>query len=271
MEAPREPLAELFVDAFNARDADGMAALATDDVEIYPLRSVLEDVVYRGRAGLDRWAADLDESWAEIRIELTEVERDPRGVEFIVGHVVARGHESDAPTEAEVYWVTALRDGVLWRLHTFIDRTLAEAAFAKALAEPAVVRAGIDAFAVMDARNADAWHELATRLWTEDIVMVEDPRWPGAGEFHGREEVIGRFREYFEALHGAQVELGEVHRGARDQLVAELVVRARGAESGVPIEQRWAWLITVRDGRLASIRPYLDLAEARTAAGVAPA
>jgi ketosteroid isomerase-like protein len=131
-------------------------------------------------------------------------------------------------------------------------------------------RSGFDEFASMDTSDLDAWRALAERWWTEDIEMIEDPRWPGAGEFHGREQVAGRFQEYFQTLDEGSADLQAVH-GDGDVVVLDLVFSARGAGSGARVQQRWAWVVALRDGRVASIRPFLDFDEAFAAAGIDPA
>ena len=182
-----------------------------------------------------------------------------------------RGHQSAATTEAEVYWVVETRDAILRRLRTFIERGAAEAALAEALGGIRLsIRHGFVNFEAIDPRDADAWQELGRRVLAEDIEMVEDPRWPGAGAFNGREEVAARFREYFESLDEGRIEVERVDRGAADQYVLQLLMRARGVGSWVLLEQRWAWLVRIRGGRLASIRPYLDIDAALADAGLTP-
>jgi ketosteroid isomerase-like protein len=132
------------------------------------------------------------------------------------------------------------------------------------------VRAAFDEFASIDRNDLDAWRALGERLWTADIEMIEDPRWPGAGEFRGRDEVAGRFHEYFQALADGTADIRAIHREG-DVLVLDLLFTARGVGSGARVEQRWAWVVRLRDARIASIRPYLDFDEAFAAAGIAPA
>lgn len=135
------------------------------------------------------------------------------------------------------------------------------------LTQADAVAAGLRAFQSIDVHDLDAWRALGESLWTDDIEMVEDPRWPGAGEFHGRDEVAARFHDYFQAFDRGEAELERVH-GDGDERVLELIFRARGAGSGAAVEQRWAWRVRFRGGRLASIRPYLELDEALAAAGI---
>jgi ketosteroid isomerase-like protein len=45
-------------------------------------------------------------------------------------------------------------------------------------------------------------------------------------------------------------------------------LKARGRESGAPVDQPWAMLITLREGKLIASHTYLDRARALRAAGL---
>jgi len=103
------------LDAITRQDTDTLHALSREDVEVHPLRAMLEDTVYRGREGVDQWMSDISESWAELRIETHEIsEPEP-------GHVIAqvtlygRGHGSDAPTQMRVVLTAQVEDGLVTR------------------------------------------------------------------------------------------------------------------------------------------------------------
>jgi ketosteroid isomerase-like protein len=46
-------------------------------------------------------------------------------------------------------------------------------------------------------------------------------------------------------------------------------VRGRGRVSGVEVDDRWAWIVGLREGRAASLRGFIDQREALDAAGLA--
>ena len=57
-------------DAYNRRDVDGLfAEFATPDFEYYPgiARALDGGTGYRGREGVDRFAADTSENWEELQ------------------------------------------------------------------------------------------------------------------------------------------------------------------------------------------------------------
>jgi ketosteroid isomerase-like protein len=133
----------------------------------------------------------------------------------------------------------------------------------------AAMRAGLEELASMDTSDPEAWLAHAERWYTDDIEMVEDPRWPGAGESHGRAEVAARFHEYFQALDEGWAEVVAVH-GTGEVVVLDLLFHVRGSRSGARVEQRWAWVVGMRDDRVTMIRPFLDFDEAFAAAGIDP-
>jgi ketosteroid isomerase-like protein len=45
-------------------------------------------------------------------------------------------------------------------------------------------------------------------------------------------------------------------------------VRGRGRGSGIEVEDRWGWIVELRDGRAISVRGFLDQRQALAAAGL---
>ena len=104
----------------------------------------------------------------------------------------------------------------------------------------------------------------AERYWAEDVVYREDPRWPGASNFHGRDAVVGRFEDYLEAMELIGTEVEEV-RVEGDTALWVVRFDVRGAGSGAPVNQTWGYIGKVRDGWLAEFTAFLDPDEARRA------
>ena len=69
------------------------------------------------------------------------------------------------------------------------------------------------------------------------------------------------------AGHGQQLDQ-EVRPIGDDRVLAILREVARGRTSGVEVESRWGYVITLRDGRLARVEAYRDPARALEAAGL---
>jgi ketosteroid isomerase-like protein len=93
-----------FLDAFNDRDLDRMAAEIASDSEFYPLRAQLEQKTYIGREGLAEMFADFDEDWESLRLEVDDLlERD----EFVVAlcRLQARGRASRVDLDVPIGFV----------------------------------------------------------------------------------------------------------------------------------------------------------------------
>ena len=80
------------VEASNRRDVDGaFAELVTPDFEWHPaIVGALHGAVYRGREGVERFAADTSENWEELQNVAAEF-RDLGDRVFVLGRLKGRG------------------------------------------------------------------------------------------------------------------------------------------------------------------------------------
>jgi len=101
-----------------------------------------------------------------------------------------------------------------------------------------------------------------------DVEFVEDPAFPEAAVFHGREEIATYLAGFQEAMADHRFEVEEV-RDLGDRVLALVHETARGTSSGADVDQRPAFLYEFRDGLIVRVRAYLDRAEglAAVAAG----
>ena len=103
---------------------------------------------------------------------------------------------------------------------------------------------------------------MAGEIWAPDVVYREDPRWPGAGEFHGREAAVARFAGYMTSLSGVSTRVKEVEaRG--DLAFCTVEVVGHGVASDAPIDHVWGYFACVRDGMITEIEAFLDPEQAR--------
>jgi ketosteroid isomerase-like protein len=65
-----------------------------------------------------------------------------------------------------------------------------------------------------------------------------------------------------------QQEVERVVDAGENGVVALLVLNARGKESGVPVRFPWALVVTLRGGRMATSRVFLDQGQALKAVGL---
>jgi uncharacterized protein len=95
----------------------------------------------------------------------------------------------------------------------------------------------------------------------DDAEFEEDPLFPEAGVYRGREEILGYTRGFQEQLAGHHFEVEEL-RDLGDRVLALLHETVRGASSGLEVHEHPAFLYTFRGNRVARVRAYLDRAEA---------
>jgi ketosteroid isomerase-like protein len=116
-----EIVRSLFV-AFADRDQAAAATVLHPEVEIRPaIVGGPEGVVYRGLPGNKRFWADVDEAWAEFRIE-TEEFRDLGERVLVFGRAFARAEGSGIALDEPVAWLAAVRDGQIIEFRSFSNQ-----------------------------------------------------------------------------------------------------------------------------------------------------
>jgi ketosteroid isomerase-like protein len=111
-----------FVEAFSARDVEGLVALCDQQVEFHPLFAAIGDTVYRGRELLRRWYRDLQDMWGEeMRIEAQAYfDLGERTLAFNVLH--GRGRQSGVKVAMRYAQVMRWRDGLIVDFKAYTDR-----------------------------------------------------------------------------------------------------------------------------------------------------
>jgi ketosteroid isomerase-like protein len=112
--------------------------------------------------------------------------------------------------------------------------------------------------------------DTAETYWHPEVEYVEDPRWPGASRYKGRDAVLHCFQAYMEALGREEDMEVTVERvfDAGDRQVPFVRVRGVASTSGAPHEHLWGYVVEVRDGLIAYFRAYYEPSEALEAAGL---
>lgn len=101
-----------------------------------------------------------------------------------------------------------------------------------------------------------------------DIEFREDPRFPEAGVYRGRDPVRGYLTQFAQQFDEFRFELEELLDAGDDRALALLNLRGRGKDSGAMFEARAGWIYTIQDGRTVRIDAYLDRREAMEAVGL---
>jgi ketosteroid isomerase-like protein len=132
-----------------------------------------------------------------------------------------------------------------------------------------VVRSWLDSTA--DAFNSvdsvEGVTQAAGRYLTEEVVYEEDPVWPDAGTFHGRDATVRRFLEYRDLVHLENVAPGDVI-DAGDLILAQARIEMLGGDEWPALEYLWTYTVRVENGQIAHLRAWYDPDEAARAAGL---
>jgi ketosteroid isomerase-like protein len=115
--------AETLVAALNARDFAAIEALPSwnPEVEFRSALGTAEGEVYRGVAGLRRWAQAADETWADFRITLADFRKVSDEHFVVVYHLTGRARVSGIPLDTQTAQVWTVRNGKVWRNVAYTD------------------------------------------------------------------------------------------------------------------------------------------------------
>ena len=109
--------------------------------------------------------------------------------------------------------------------------------------------------------------ETVYALYDADHVMTTD--WGVEQKtYRGAPGFVEAIADLDAAWHEWRQEVDDVLDAGEKGIVVLLRLRARGRESGVPVDQPWAMAITLRDGKLVTSHTFLDRSDALKAAGL---
>jgi uncharacterized protein len=109
-----------------------------------------------------------------------------------------------------------------------------------------------------------------TELAAEDIAWLEVSGRPegGASERFGRDRMRRALESLFDAWESYHLEVERIE-AVGDRVVAVVREVARGRSSGLEVDGRWGYLVTVEDGLIVRIEAYRDAGQALQVAGLA--
>jgi ketosteroid isomerase-like protein len=108
---------------------------------------------------------------------------------------------------------------------------------------------------------------VANVLYHRDHAITTD--WGIEGQtFYGARGWAESVAELDAAWDDWRHEIEDVLDAGEDRVVAMVRLKARGKGSGAPVDQPWAMVLTVRDGRITATHTFLDRAEALKAVGL---
>jgi ketosteroid isomerase-like protein len=116
----------------------------------------------------------------------------------------------------------------------------------------------------------DSWNDgdmsAVKRLFAEDVHWDEVGGRLDRPEVLGREDVHAGLESLFETWRSYRLEPEEV-RKVGDRIFAVVREVARGRSSGLEVDSRWGYVITIRAGRIAQVEAYRDPRQALEAIG----
>ena len=130
-----------------------------------------------------------------------------------------------------------------------------------------LLQRGLEAYfqAYVEAYGREGF-EAATKFWHPDIEYHEDPKWPDAGTYRGRDAVLAAFKAYEEVMGHYTIAVERVV-DAGQEFALVIFASGSGASSGAPHEYRWGYVGRLVDGLIVHLQAYLDADQALEAVG----
>jgi ketosteroid isomerase-like protein len=116
-------------------------------------------------------------------------------------------------------------------------------------------------------RDPEALSRIVNQYMAANVIYEEDPIWPDAGAFRGRDAVHRRFLEYADLMHIDDVSRAQVI-DTGDSVLTEIRLEMLASDVGDAVAHPWAFTAEVGDGRIAHFRGWYDPDEAARAAGL---
>lgn len=121
MSAQNIELIKRGVDAFNRRDLETFADLATDDFVWLPaLPGALDGGTYAGRSGISRYFSESQSTWNRLTVLFDEL-RDLGDSVLLLGRAIGRGSGSGAEVEMPLAFIAEIRDGQISKATTYLS------------------------------------------------------------------------------------------------------------------------------------------------------
>jgi ketosteroid isomerase-like protein len=108
------------IDAWNRGDLDEWLAGFAPEAELQTTGRFADRGVYRGRAGLKRYWAEIREDMEELSLSISDLRATGDRV-FIAAMASGRGRRSKARIEGPLWLADTFRDGLIVRVETYTD------------------------------------------------------------------------------------------------------------------------------------------------------
>jgi ketosteroid isomerase-like protein len=129
-----------------------------------------------------------------------------------------------------------------------------------------VVRRAIGTMS-FDAAEDDRRAAYVERL-ASNVEFEEDPRFPEAGTYRGRDEVLRYFEQFVSQFEHYRFTVEDLIDAGEDNVLVCLRIEGRGKGSSAEFDVRAGWVFTVRNGQVVRIGAYYERAAAFEAVGL---
>lgn len=218
---------------------------------------------YHGIEGVERFLTEWLDVWDHYEVGVDDIIPAPDGrVVTLLWHR-GKGRSSGLAMDMKMAQIATVRDGKITQLDNYDDR--AEALKAAGV-ELGMARANVNlvrrAWAAFERGDIDTMLE----DFHDDVVwkQAEEPR-----PARGQDEVLAAMQRWVDVWDDPGFEIEEVQELDEDRLLVAYLASGRAKASGLPVEQRFYMVFTVRGGKIASMYEYADRADALEAARAA--
>jgi ketosteroid isomerase-like protein len=98
--------------------------------------------------------------------------------------------------------------------------------------------------------------EMGLDLWNPDLTMTNVPEFPITGPYRGHDGLRRWWDELSEIVEGARIELDEATAVGDSRVLTIQRLVGIFSNSGIPVNQPWAAVFTVRQGQIYSASGY---------------
>ena len=240
------------IGAYNRRDLDALLVEMDPEVVLQPPLTALAGNLYRGHDGVADWLRDLDETFAQTRIEPLEVE-DLGAVVLALTTFSVEAGEGRLPLDSELGLLFGMRAGLIVSWDGHFDH-----AAARAEARERLVREAIDAY---NQRDVDA----LAALMSPDVELRPPVTELWGIEYRGHEGIRKWMADVEDSFMRARIVPLEFED--RGGLVLALTsFEVKGEESRLEFDSELGLLCEIADGRIVSWRGHFSHAAARAEA-----
>jgi ketosteroid isomerase-like protein len=110
-----------WIEAYQRADFRAVAEGCAADFEFTSVMTAVEETSYRGKDALETYWTDMNETWEEWHVEVLQVLEGREDAVAVVVRLVGKGKSSGAPVDRTIGISYRIRNGKLWRAHSYLD------------------------------------------------------------------------------------------------------------------------------------------------------